>query len=100
MALGFAVPLANGTLLVPRLLSNGAEAPVLGETALLYNMTRMPVDPASVKPAKGWNLPTAVWVILVVELGAGGLLMRAGWKMVRPKAKAAVPVVADVPVVR
>jgi hypothetical protein len=93
MALAFSVPLADGTLLVPRLLSNGAEAPLLGETGLLYSLTRVPFEQATINPARTWNLPLAVWVILFVEFVFGGLLMWKGWGMLRAKrpAKAAAP---------
>jgi hypothetical protein len=33
-------PLWNGTLLIPRYLSNAADAPLLGEACILYNLTR------------------------------------------------------------
>jgi hypothetical protein len=69
-------------------LSNAAEAPLLGETGVLYCLTRTPFDPAVSTPAKTWNLPLAVWIILAVELGIGGLFLRVGWRMLRSKPKA------------
>ncbi len=37
-------PLPNGTGSFPRLLSNAADAPCLGEAAILFNLTRLPAE--------------------------------------------------------
>lgn len=68
-------PLADGTLLTPRLLSNLSDAPYLGESALLFTLTRKPVL-APVVPSQG-RLPLAVHagVAAYALLGAGSL----GW---------------------
>ena len=81
MALAFSVPLADGTLLVPRALSNAADAPLLGEASVLYCLTRTPFDPSATTEATGWNVPFVVWLILLAEVGVGGLLARLGWRM-------------------
>ncbi len=59
-------PLPDGTLLVPRLLSNFSDAPYLGEAATLFALTRCPVTPMS--PGGRPALPG------IVYLGLGGLL--------------------------
>ena len=63
-------PLPNGTLLVPRLLSNMSDAPYLGEAAVLFALTRKQVDMGVVnKPGK---LPWSVYlgILLFICLGA------------------------------
>jgi len=62
-ALVAAWPLADGTLLIPRLLSNLSDAPYLGETALLFNMTRMPVINKTQMTKEA--LPPFVWLFLL-----------------------------------
>ena len=88
MTLAFSVPLAEGTLLFPRALSNAADAPLLGESAVLYCLTRMPFENNVATAAKVWKLPFVVWFILLVELGLGWLLLHAGWRLLRSAVKA------------
>ncbi|MCP4419836.1 MAG: hypothetical protein GY805_24755 [Chloroflexi bacterium] len=57
-------PLPNGTLLMPRLLSNLSEAPYLGESALLFNITRQP-NIKNGLVAENKNLPVFVYIGLV-----------------------------------
>ena len=83
MTLAFSVPLANNTLLLPRLLSNATDAPLLGEAGVLYCLTRTPFENTPTTAPSLWKLPLVVWIILVVELGVGGLLARTGWRMFR-----------------
>jgi hypothetical protein len=70
-------PLPNGRLLVPRLLSDASDAPLLGEAAMLYNLTQPPApgfEHAAV--ASNWrDVPAIVWLVLCGQwlLGAGGL---------------------------
>lgn len=54
-------PLADGTLLGPRLVSNLVDAPFTGEAALLFAWSRMP---ASKITSTATRAPTAVWVAL------------------------------------
>ena len=62
-------PLPNGTMLLPRLLSNRSEAPLLGETALLFNFTRTQwVESALEQPS---TLPGLVYFLLVVYVLLG-----------------------------
>ncbi len=90
-------PLPNGTLLGPRLLSNLSNAPYLGEAAMLFALTRVPVYPAKV--AERSNLPWSVYVgiLLLFCLGAYELIatiykMRR-WHKRRDKLYVPAPVV-------
>ena len=69
-AIVYSWPLPNGTLLGPRLLSNLSDAPYLGEAAMLFALTRVPVYPAKV--AERINLPWSVYagILLLFCLGA------------------------------
>jgi len=68
-------PLLDGTLFGPRFLSNATHAPYLGEVALLYALTRMPVGDVEItEPGK---LPTFVYIVLCMYLGASLLLVMA-----------------------
>jgi hypothetical protein len=62
-------PLPGGTLLLPRLLSNAADAPLLGEAAVLFNLTCQPAEGMVVK--KGGSLPGFVYIWLVLQIGSG-----------------------------
>jgi hypothetical protein len=53
-------PLPNGTRLFPRLLSNAADAPYLGEAAILFNLTRLPAEGVPIKI--GGSLPRFVLI--------------------------------------
>ena len=66
-------PLPNRTLVLPRLLSNAADAPFLGEAAILFVLTRLPASGFSV--TTGGSIPTVVYLGLAVQLVLGfGLL--------------------------
>ena len=65
-------PLPNGTLLVPRLLSNLSDAPYLGETALLFNMTREPIVNSKTKEKS--SLPLFVYLVLLFY-GLSGVIL-------------------------
>lgn len=62
-------PLPNRTLLLPRLLSNAADAPYLGEAAILYVLTRSTADGFAVKT--GGSIPILVFIIVGLQLVAG-----------------------------
>ncbi len=62
-------PLPNGTRLLPRLLSNAADAPLLGEAAILFNLTQMPV--AGISVTTGGFLPKFVLIVLAVQIVFG-----------------------------
>jgi hypothetical protein len=82
-------PLADGTLLTPRLLSNLSDAPYLGESALLFTLTRRPiVEP--VTPSQG-QLPFVIYsgVALYAIIGATSVFFAIrsvrGWQASRLK---------------
>jgi len=62
-------PLPNGTLLVPRLLSNLSDAPYLGEAALLFSLTRRPVYLPEVAEQGELPLFVCVGIVLFICLG-------------------------------
>ncbi len=69
-ALVSAWPLLDGTLLIPRLLSNLSDAPYVGETALLFNFTRQPINTDNGKEFEK-QLPLFVYIVLSVYLLLG-----------------------------
>lgn len=76
-------PLADGTLLLTRPLSNFEEAPLIGEAALLFNFTRLPLserDPAADSPIR---LPLFVYIALFFYLLVAGLFILKGYRSVR-----------------
>ena len=62
-------PLPNGTLLVPRILSNMSDAPYLGEAAVLFALTRKQVDMGVV--AEQGKLPLSVYVVITLFICLG-----------------------------
>ncbi len=66
-------PLPNGTRLVPRLLSNAADAPYLGEAGILFNLTRLPAAGVAIKT--GGSIPGFVWIFLALQIGFGLVLL-------------------------
>jgi hypothetical protein len=56
-------PLPDGTLLLPRLLSDYVDAPYLGEAALLFSLTRRPV---AYSPGPAGRLPLLVYIVMSV----------------------------------
>jgi hypothetical protein len=66
--------LPNGVLAIPRLLSNAADAPLLGEASFLWLLTIQPEKGFAVKPALGGN-PSFVYVVLVTALVLGTFLI-------------------------
>ena len=79
--LAAAWPLPNGTLLFPRLLSNAADAPYLGEAAILFNLTRMPVGGVSIHT--GGSIPRFAVIILFGQFGAGLILLALSFWAIR-----------------
>ena len=68
-ALVTAWPLPDGTLLIPRLLSNLSDAPFVGEAALLFSFTRQPLTGTLVDDPL--RLPWLVYVLLLTYAGIG-----------------------------
>ena len=74
----FSWPLPDGTLLIPRILSNASEAPCLGEAGMLFNLTRTPSPYARIVPAK--SLSPLFWILLCGYFAFGSGLV---WSEVR-----------------
>jgi hypothetical protein len=75
--LAVAWPLPSGTLLLPRLLSNTVDAPLLGEAAVLFVLSRQPLqpwNPSASTPAEP-HLPALVVATLAGQLVTGLLLV-------------------------
>ena len=66
------VELPNGTLAIPRLLSNVSDAPLLGEAAILWQL--------SMQPEKGFPVKTGGSIPLYAYLVIGGLLLFGIWR--------------------
>lgn len=88
-AVALAWPLPNGRLLGPRLMSDLTDAPLLGEAAMVYNLS-MPPAPgfeSAAAPMHWRDVPGAVWLALLVQwslglagLWRGGVRARAAWR--------------------
>jgi hypothetical protein len=63
-------PLPNGTLLMPRLFSNGAHAPLLGESAIVFQLSREPFSGEATE-AKSRRCPGFVYLLLLFYFGLG-----------------------------
>jgi hypothetical protein len=68
-------PLPNGTLLGPRFLSNMSDAPYLGEAAMLFAFTRMPVNAEGL--IEQVNAPGLVYTGILVYIFLGFLVVLA-----------------------
>jgi hypothetical protein len=66
-------PLPNGTRLFPRLLSNAADAPYLGEAGILFNLTRLPAEGVPIKI--DGSLPRFVLIFLALQFAFGLILL-------------------------
>lgn len=78
-------PLPNGRLLAPRLASDPADAPLLGEAAILYNLSQATAPGfASEASTQPWrDVPGIVWVMLGAFWTGGGLVAWWGFRMLR-----------------
>lgn len=65
-------PLPDGTLLLPRMLSQGVHAPHLGETGILFNLVQRPAYASTVAAQSG--LPLLVYEVLALYIGVATLL--------------------------
>lgn len=81
-AIAASVPLPNGRLLVPRLLSDLGDAPLLGEAALLYNLSQPPAPsfPPAGDPLRWGDIPTEVWGVLVLQFVLGTAGLARAWR--------------------
>ncbi|MFA5424511.1 MAG: hypothetical protein WC374_11715 [Phycisphaerae bacterium] len=88
-------PLPDGTLLLPRFLSNMSDAPYLGECAILFNIAQ-PTAPAF-QPAGTSDIPGIVYIALLLYILMPLILIISSiqklkrWRKYRDRAK--VPVV-------
>jgi hypothetical protein len=71
-ALAASWPLPDGTRLGPRMFSNLSDAPYVGETALLFSLTRRPIVGGSV-PADGY-VPASVYFGIAFYVAGGAVL--------------------------
>lgn len=78
-------PLPNGRLLVPRLMSDLSDAPLLGEAAVLYNLTQAPAPgfaPASADIP--WrDVPGLVWIVLALQAWLGFAALWRAYRRLR-----------------
>lgn len=70
-----AVPLPDGSLLVPRCISDRDHAPLFAELVILHQLSLCSDDAPQPKAA----VPPGVWGILAVEFLLGALLLRVPW---------------------
>jgi hypothetical protein len=68
-------PLPDGTLLGPRILSNFSNAPYLGEAAMLFAMTRQPIEAA--KLIDHGKMPRSAYVGVILALCLGTYIIIA-----------------------
>jgi len=74
-------PLPNGILALPRLLSDAVDAPLVGEAAILFSLTRTPAEGVVIR--KGGHLPIFVWLLLFFYFGIGSILVLRSTVMFR-----------------
>lgn len=89
-AIAMSWPLPNGRLLLPRVLSDLAHAPMLGEAALLYNLTQPPAPDISHRGTAGsaeLKVPGMAWAVLSFQimlaacaLVGGARLLQRQWR--------------------
>ena len=70
--------MGDGTMLLPRLFSHAADAPHLGEAAIMYFLTVQPRE--GVEIVEPTNLPGLVWLGLFVYLGLPLGLAALAWR--------------------
>jgi hypothetical protein len=65
--------LPDGRLLLPRMLSNMGDAPLLGEAAILFSMTRQPAD--GLPEIRGGRIPSVVYAAVSAYFLIGAALV-------------------------
>jgi hypothetical protein len=68
-------PLPGGTLATPRILSNVTHAPYIGEAAVLFSLTRAPIDQTRI--TTGGQIPIFTYLVLAAYLGVGAVTVLA-----------------------
>jgi hypothetical protein len=86
--LASAVPMMNGRLLLPLLVSDRIHAPYFAEITLLHQLSLLPGDAES--QGRRAALPMVVWVLLAVEALLFYAIFRLGWRIFFGKRKRAV----------
>ncbi len=81
--------LPNGRLLMPRILSNAVHAPYLGETAILWQLTR--TTPRDIPIRDGGALPPLVPGMLLAYCFVGGLTIFAAIRAGKAVQRAVLP---------
>jgi len=76
------LPLPNGRLLLPRLASDAVDAPLLGEAAMLYNLTQAPAPGFEATSPQSLPIPAFAWVVLSLQLLFGVLVLRSGMERI------------------
>lgn len=77
-------PLPNGRLLIPWSLSNATDAPLLGETAILFVLSQ---SGEPVVEGARWSIPGLVWICLAFYFGGGIVLLRIARRILRGRRK-------------
>ena len=90
-AIALSWPWPNGRLIIPRVVSNPADAPFIGESAIFYQLTT-PVSPAvhTLRHHEG-NIPAIVYICLALYFGVALLFYRRALWTIRPFEKRARP---------
>ncbi len=76
-------PLPGGRLLIPRLVSDGEHAPLLGEAGILYQLAASPAPGTLTRHHRG-PLPAIVFVFLAIYFGGAALFLRWSWRCAKP----------------
>lgn len=74
-------PLPNGTLLGPRTVSHAADAPYLGESAIMYFLTVQPARGARL--VRGGTTPVLVYAMLALYFGVSAVVAWGVYRRVR-----------------
>ena len=69
------MPLPDGTMLIPRFLSNTTDAPYLGEAGILFSLTRTPAEGFGI--TNSGKLPLFIYIVLFLYLAAFTLVVLA-----------------------
>jgi hypothetical protein len=79
--IAFSMPLPDGSLLVPRAISDREHAPWFAELVILHQLSLACAEPPQTKS----SIPSCVWLMLGGEVLFGALLLRVAWWGLRPR---------------
>jgi hypothetical protein len=71
------------SLAIPRRVSDSANAPLLGEAAILFQLSAQPILPVTAHHRGA--LPAIVWFCLAIYVGGGLVLLRWAYLCLRPR---------------